>query len=430
MDNETRDFLSDLEDALDGVLSGKPPKNVVFAKDIKNPELRRLADKATQLFSNIYEVNMMTIDLSRGKLDGFMPSRQNMLAGPFKHMQSQFSTLDWHLKELLKGKIVPKMQEEGELFKTINELIDRVAGASTGAEEGQGDFAMTDKAEQKMNSWRYHQILMAVNMLEIMVIEVDSTGKVVYANTPGKELLDGRDRLTPDLVDDDTGFLISYMSNLKQDDQYPVTRELSDESEGKWCRITSDKFALPNGQQLYLHVIDDVTDWKQNEERLEEHANVDPLTGMLNRRAGLNLLKTLQEKPSEKTYCVAFIDIDNLKNVNDNYGHGEGDEYIRAVADVLKSSTRATEAVVRYGGDEFFVVLRDCGLELANKVLARMQDNLEKANAEKKKPYKMSFSYGVNVFGGGKEHQVEEILDNVDEKMYIHKTGKKQRRAE
>ncbi len=152
--------------------------------------------------------------------------------------------------------------------------------------------------------------------------------------------------------------------------------------------------------------------------------STDPLTGTLSRKAGLELLKFLQEKEMGGTHCIAFVDIEGLEAVNAKYGHSEGDEYIRAVAEVLKASSRASETIIRYGGDEFMILFTDCSLDLANKILMRMRDNLEKSSPGLKKTYKMSFSYGVNILEADEK---EDSNSKEDETMLINKPQKKRR---
>ncbi len=428
MDNETRDFLTDLEEAMDQALLGKPSRHIRFSEEIGNPELKRLADKAARLFSDVHEASKMADELARGRLGGFCPSHGNMLAGPLRRMQAQFSAFTRDIDAFLCGRGAPKMQEDGELFRAVNELISRMADTSAGgAAWDTGVFTTTD-TDREINvtdsGWR-HQILAAANEPTLMVIGVDEFGTVVYANLPGKALLAGREHLRPGAVQKEEDFLLAYLCDLhvgKPD--YPVLAQVSNAAADQWHRVASDSFSLPNGQRLFLHMADDITDWKLCEERLEPDVDVDPLTGMLNRRAGLGVLKTLQTNASGVKHCVAFISIDNLKRVNDTYGHNEGDEYIRTVADVLKNCEQPAEIAIRYGGDEFFLVFRDCELAAAKRALLHMRKKMDTIKKESGKPYKMSFSYGVNIFGGNFKQPLEDMPDSVDAHMYINKTGK------
>lgn len=420
MNDATEALLKEIEERLDTLLAGDFPASMEVAED---SSFFGVASKLNQLIVQLSEVAQLSSELAQGKLGGSIPPRQNMLAASGKQLQSMLNVITWNVKELLKGKIVSKMEGEGnELYASFNELVDKVSQASLGS--GEDDFAMSDP--MAMNSWRYHQILTAVNMLDIQVIEVDDTGKVVYTNTPAKKTLNGMTRLGPGFIRDDTEPLVAHFCHYSSPDMsFPVVREIIDEENARWFRATSDTFTLPNGQIFFLHVADDITDWKLTEEKLSLSANFDSLTGTLNRRAGLNMLKLMHESKSEEPNCIAFIDVDGLKAVNDSYGHAEGDNYLRIVANTLTTSVRSSESVIRYGGDEFFILFKNCTLENARRVIMRMVEKLEALNHKKLKPYNMSFSYGVEVFGDDNVDSPEELLHSADSKMYRQKADKK-----
>ncbi|MBI4989604.1 MAG: diguanylate cyclase [Rhodocyclales bacterium] len=104
---------------------------------------------------------------------------------------------------------------------------------------------------------------------------------------------------------------------------------------------------------------------------MQRHSQHDSLTGLLNHSAAkgrLNLLvQSLQGKGDP--LCVAMLDIDHFKSVNDTYGHPVGDQVIRSLAWLLKGRLRSTDIIGRYGGEEFIVVLRNANLDQAEAVL-------------------------------------------------------------
>ncbi len=427
MDDKAKKTLFDIESALDTLLMGKIPEQLSETEE-GEALLTSVVSKLNKLFRDFQEIDTMADDLVNGKVDGYIPPRQNILAAKLKMLHSNLSNLVWSAQELAKGKVVSKLDSDKDnaLYESFNTIVDKVAEASIGSTSD--SFALIDNDEQKVNSWRYHQILTAVNMLDIQVVEVDDSGKIVYVNTPAKKMLKGLTHLAPHLVTEDTNVLIAHISTHgNMEGQFPVEEEVYDEAAKRWYRVTSDTFSLPNGQHFYLHVTDDITDWKNTEERLEFSANFDSLTGTLNRRAGLKMLKLLNERHLESTSCIAFIDVDGLKEVNDTYGHGEGDEYLKIIANILVSFSRSSESVVRYGGDEFFILFKNCPLDVAQRILGRMQEKLSQMNEEKVKPYHLSFSYGVEEFGAGIEQTPEELLEKVDFKMYQNKAKKKKK---
>jgi diguanylate cyclase (GGDEF)-like protein len=104
--------------------------------------------------------------------------------------------------------------------------------------------------------------------------------------------------------------------------------------------------------------------------RLQKLSQVDPLTGALNRR-GLDLFL-----PEDPAFSVLMVDLDRFKEVNDTYGHAVGDEVLKQVARLLSSSLRTGDAIVRYGGEEFLVILAEVEINLAAKVGERARQNV------------------------------------------------------
>ena len=102
----------------------------------------------------------------------------------------------------------------------------------------------------------------------------------------------------------------------------------------------------------------------------------DGLTGLLNHTASKSRLKQMLEMPpANGNLCVAMIDIDHFKAVNDTYGHPVGDQVIRSLAWLLKGSLRATDLIGRYGGEEFILALPDASPERAKAVIERIRRN-------------------------------------------------------
>ena len=109
-----------------------------------------------------------------------------------------------------------------------------------------------------------------------------------------------------------------------------------------------------------------------------ELATVDPLTGLLNRRAIAERLATELElcRQNARPLTYVMIDVDDLKAINDSRGHAAGDETLKAVAAVLRRNSRAQDVVGRCGGDEFVLMLAGVDRELARALVARLCDDL------------------------------------------------------
>jgi len=109
-------------------------------------------------------------------------------------------------------------------------------------------------------------------------------------------------------------------------------------------------------------------------EKSEAQARTDPLTGLWNRRSLENRINDLQREGTP--YALAYADLDNFKALNDTHGHESGDQALRLFSRVLRDSVRPTDITARYGGEEFIIVLPDCLVETATKILERLRERL------------------------------------------------------
>jgi diguanylate cyclase (GGDEF)-like protein len=105
------------------------------------------------------------------------------------------------------------------------------------------------------------------------------------------------------------------------------------------------------------------------------------LTGVSNRLALEEYINVLESKPEGLSEtCVIVIDIDNFKFVNDQYGHIAGDQVITMIADQLKHNVRASDLIVRYGGDEFLVVIESIEMKAAKAIAESIRSGILKQN--------------------------------------------------
>ncbi|MFA7403342.1 MAG: GGDEF domain-containing protein [Pelobacteraceae bacterium] len=163
---------------------------------------------------------------------------------------------------------------------------------------------------------------------------------------------------------------------------------------------------------------------KINLENEQELARRDPLTNTFNRRSFFDLgeheIKRSQRYDLPLT--VAYIDLDNFKKVNDQLGHQTGDELLLKVVSTIRSHSRSSDVLARFGGDEFVLLLPDTPGDAALKFLNNMHENLDRAMAINKWP--VSFSIGAATYVHVPA-TIDEIVRRADELMYTVKHGGK-----
>ena len=127
--------------------------------------------------------------------------------------------------------------------------------------------------------------------------------------------------------------------------------------------------------QHYVSVIKDVTELVARAQELREQAHHDALTGLLNRRAGEQQLQRCQRAAQLECqgYALILADIDNFKFINDRFGHEEGDRVLQRCATLLSRKVRSGDALIRWGGEEFLIVLPGCRLEAAQELAERIR---------------------------------------------------------
>jgi diguanylate cyclase len=156
--------------------------------------------------------------------------------------------------------------------------------------------------------------------------------------------------------------------------------------------------------------------------RLGEMAHTDPLTALPNRR-GLDVAlsrELARARRTGATLCLAVLDIDHFKRINDKFGHAVGDEALKHLANVLKPAVRETDTFARFGGEEFVLVLPDTPLPDAEFTLNRLLRTLERAPlsaAGTQVPVR--FSAGLAQWAA--QESAEQLMTRADQAMYAAK---------
>lgn len=164
-------------------------------------------------------------------------------------------------------------------------------------------------------------------------------------------------------------------------------------------------------------------------DQLEALSRTDPLTRAFNRRhfddVGVDLWQGWQRAGT--SFAVAAVDIDHFKDVNDTYGHHAGDAVLQGVAERLRSALRKGDQVVRMGGEEFLLVLRDCTADLAERISRRARSAVGGAPLDVDgAAIDVSVSIGVATVRG-EDTEIADITRRADAALYCAKSGGRDR---
>ena len=208
-------------------------------------------------------------------------------------------------------------------------------------------------------------------------------------------------------------------------DQYEIQyRMLKKDGSYLWIHDIGRRTLSADGRDAIISVIIDITRQMQAQATLETEAVTDPLTGILNRKGGQ--LRMEQQMQQTEQYLFLMLDLDNFKQVNDRYGHEEGDRALCTVAQLLQERFRKIDVVFRVGGDEFAVFAVNCGDE--EPVRQKLDTLIEEYRQTMLRRWPAAQStLSVGGVCGRKRRAFDELYQLADEVLYEVKRTQKGR---
>jgi diguanylate cyclase (GGDEF)-like protein len=162
---------------------------------------------------------------------------------------------------------------------------------------------------------------------------------------------------------------------------------------------------------------------------LQQLIITDPLTGLVNRRH-LDAMLEHEIARSQRTgasFCVCLIDIDHFKSINDNLGHLAGDQALTMMAQWLTESLRRVDVISRYGGEEFVIILSDCGLNAGLRIAEQLRGRVEHASRVDPFAQHGGFTISAGVAQYHQDMDLRQLLDFADAAMYRAKRSGRNR---
>lgn len=232
------------------------------------------------------------------------------------------------------------------------------------------------------------------------------------------------------LVAGDPGIrFIAYASIVLDDTKGPLSLFLADREPRTWTddrlHLFADFLALSEDVLVAELTGQEVTALAEENRQLRKLATVDHLTGLWNRNSILDILDRELERCSRQKLPISLIvaDLDRFKDVNDCHGHVSGDAVLKATGQRLRRAVRSYDAVGRFGGDEFLIVMSDCDEVMAAAVAERVQEAIRKSPVETGAgQIRITISQGlVTHMGPGKISRLH-LFDQADQALYLAKT--------
>jgi diguanylate cyclase (GGDEF)-like protein len=401
-----------------------PNRATLDMSTLSDEDHREFGEALLSFCGMVTEMRTLASNLSRGDLDVPLPPSDNELAAPLKALHSTLKHLTWQTKQVAQGDYSQHVSFMGEFSVAFNEMIALLIQRK--AEVGEEMERANVRAQELARTNSMFEAITS-NMAEWIVMVDRESGEHLFANHSAETMLTS-DTFEQQLYD----ILFEYAHGM----------ETGGEPKKEDFMLISDVAVQYFEMMLYpirwferdavACVLSDVTESKEQYSKLEDVAYRDVSTGVFNRLYGM---KVLEEWVAGKTaFRLIFIDMDMLKYVNDVFGHGEGDVYIKAVADLLQEIS-SMSVVCRLGGDEFMVLLkeRDVRGRDMNEVLEGLRSKLVDSsivNEDGSIQYNRSISYGIVDVAEGESVNASEVLALADDRMYQYKKAhKKERRV-
>lgn len=285
------------------------------------------------------------------------------------------------------------------------------------------------------DSETYYQTLVEISPDAVLIIHPD--GKIVEANTKAMQFFSlAKDKsineqniyniIQPEDHDRARTSIGKVSLNEElHDAEYKVLRQ---DGTILWASVSAKLISSPGKDpNTILILIRDISNRKIAEETLRNLAVTDDLTGLYNRR-GFVLAAEQELKHAHRRkegLVLLFFDLDNLKTINDSYGHAEGDKAIKEAARVLRTAFRESDIVARWGGDEFIVLALDIPQGRIHALLNRLDQIVRKYCEDHTFVYNISLSRGIAHYNPGAPLSLTELEKIADEMMYKEKQDKK-----
>ena len=199
--------------------------------------------------------------------------------------------------------------------------------------------------------------------------------------------------------------------------------------DGKEIWIGQNVQILMHGKNIdgFQAISRDMTRQVKKEEQLRSMVFTDPLTRLYNRRGFLNLAEHLLKSAERfrSNMLLAYIDVDNIKFINDTFGHEHGDVVLIDTADVLRSTFRKSDVICRIGGDEFAVLASNFDESYPQNIIDRLQHYIDAHNRKGNNQYKISMSMGFAFYDPAAPCSLEVLMVRADQSMYEQKKSRK-----
>lgn len=228
---------------------------------------------------------------------------------------------------------------------------------------------------------------------------------------------------SPGIADKFTGKIDSVFATGE-----PIQFEHKSERDNEYFLLTLSPVKEADGKTAAVTVVSKkITQLKRMEESLRSLSCTDELTGLYNRRGFFSLAEqhlSVARRQKNRIFML-YGDVDDLKIINDTFGHQEGDRALIELTSILRETYRESDIIARIGGDEFIVMPVGNSEADLEAITSRLHKNLEAHNARKNRAYGLWMTVGIALFDPEHPCSLDELLAQGDRMMYERKKSKR-----
>lgn len=339
------------------------------------------------------------------------------------------------LKKAIDVKVSAYAMKPIDLYHLIESMIKAVEPIFLRKELEKINSTLENKVEEAVQQTK--SILDAQDNIVILtdlekVVEANKRFLEFFEVSSLEEFFDKKGSLLDQFVDDGKFFSknslkdgenwISLLSRLNEIDR--TVKIVNTLGEERVFTVNVDDYE--NKGEHYVISFTDITQLKEKSNLLEYQANHDQLTGLFNRQKFNDIFRKeiKRERRYDNSLSLIIFDIDDFKSFNDDFGHIVGDEVLKAIAKIVIDSVREHDTVVRWGGEEFLVLLPQTELEGAKNVAEKIRSEIE-AYESSSIPRKITASFGVTKLSSDDDELSG--LKKADDALYEAKNAGKNR---
>jgi len=419
--SDATECLDAIRVVLDDLLAARTPKRI--AASSCPAEARPLVEAVSRLVGYMEELAVFVLPLAHGDLSAPMPSHDNAMAAPFVELHKHLSRLTWQSGEIARGDYSQRVDFMGDFSRAVNAMVQQLA------EREQRLTAEIERRQDAEATLQRERDLLVAGPLVTFRWDVDDEGTVQYVSPnvsvfgySADELMSGRRTYDSMVHPDDLVWVTEEGSEKAHSGLETWTQEyrlVDAAGETRWIRHYTHAVRGAEGAvTAYQGYVIDITaqkraetELRRREEQLRMLSLTDELTGLYNRRGlyalGEHMMRSAHRHDSGMG--VAFVDLVGLAAINERFGHAQGDQALRDLADVLAACIRESDVLARAGGDEFVVLVED-DAAAAEALAGRIRRRIAAAT-KNDRPFKLTASLGLVFWPAGEAATLQGLIE-------------------